>query len=628
MNDHRLISFLLVILGLAVTLTMQLNNGLPGNAPLYLLPLFAAALITLIALNAGALIGRLIGLPLRTSEELLVGLLVLSSWVILLGSFHALYPLSVLVPLLLLLLTRHPRVHLIRTTAFLDDARAFFHQSSRWEITLCALIALGLSWGLLGALTMPMGMDALTYHLALPDQYIIRRSITPPTLGAYYLYWQQFEMACVPLLLLDRSGQSVNLINFLLLLIIARGCYRIGKIAGGREAGLLAAAAVASSPLILKLVDLTKNDLFATALVVGAALALLEHRPRSHRLFGLLAGGALATRPTAAFAVLPLFALLAWTDRRRLPTAVALAAILPGFWCLRNIYWLGTPLADGFYHDHVAGALSWSRHMPTGWSAPLAALHHLILAGFTRFSDGTDGPFGPLLLILVPAAFLVPTCRSQSRFSHRAFACAGLLGIALWSVAGRGQARFLLPLLITWSAFGAAVFVLPVRSMRLVLAVSLALTLGTAIALTESEDHVLAFLSRIRPVSDHMIFFLDTYPLQVAANHRLPVDACVATVGEAELFYLHRRTDYSGYWEPNRILSLADRSSSPEQLRTILRAHGYTHLLYNPRILALLVARGRTPAPPPTAVFRLEEMLRACPTVVRDRRFGAAVHEL
>jgi len=124
-------------------------------------------------------------------------------------------------------------------------------------------------------------------------------------------------------------------------------------------------------------------------------------------------------------------------------------------------------------------------------------------------------------------------------------------------------------------------------------------------------------VSRSQPLVDRMKFHLSTFPLQVAADRRLPATATVAVAGESALFYLHRRTDFNGPREPNRILTWAAASATPGQLRATLRAHGYTHILFNPR-----------GCPPDADVARLTDLLRACPSVARDENQGSAVYEL
>lgn len=151
----------------------------------------------------------------------------------------------------------------------------------------------------------------------------------------YSLFLSVFYFAFGPSLLL------APVLNALLGAVVTGATHRIGWHFTTLGRARLAAALVALHPGLIAYSSLVMSEVLATALLLGAGLALLWS-PRQLRGFliaGLLLGLAVLVRP-ASLLVLPLFALMGekpWTRallRTAAAGAVALVVVLP--WTYRN----------------------------------------------------------------------------------------------------------------------------------------------------------------------------------------------------------------------------------------------------------------------------------------------------
>jgi hypothetical protein len=628
----------------------------------YLLDLGRPLLVAIVALIVAAGIGRIIsdrlggdGHPCR---EILLGFLGLGAWYFLAGSLLGLSPLVLHLPLLGLLLFRPDRWRAaFRTTRNLsteDDP------ASPWTTRIGIA---GVIVAILAASAPPLGMDALTYHLGLPDQYQLRGSTVPVATNAYHLYWQQAEMAFIPLVRFDPSGRGVGLFIAALWIVGLAGLAALARRLGGSPG--LALLVGATSPLAIELVALTKPDLIVLALLAWGARSLLDRTngaaaggqavpsafcdilslPRTlaparppapgmalfggaRRIAALLLGGAIAVKPSAGLIALPLWLVFLGRDRTnqdgtagqgdspsRPYVETALLAALPILWIGRNLLASGRALPGGYEVTLLDAA-----------RGPLEALLHLARAAVVHLRDGTDGPYGPLLLL----AFIAAIMRLRQAGSlERRLVAAGIIGALLWLVAGKGQARLFLPIFIAWIpslAIAWRSLRITAKSLILLLAV---ISLATGLLILEEEHAPIRLAIGAIAPEHHATAWLDSHGLQEKANRLLPPEAAIFAIGEAELFPLHRRAEYDGYWEPSRVLAWAHEAHDPAEVLARLRVEGFTHVLYNPGLLERLAARGLMPAPPcgrDQAV--VDEAIMSLPPVVVDLERGIEIRSL
>jgi hypothetical protein len=598
-NPARTRAILLLLpVAVASSALFQFESGFPESLAGIVRAIGLVALFSASALIVGDAWTRSLSLEAPSHERLIAGILFLSIWPLLIGSFGLLYPALLAAPTLILPILGYRRLAaLMREEAGI--VRNHLKADGPVESFLLVVIFAASAWGLLSVLVPPIGLDAPSYHLGLPMQYLLNHSVVPPDDMGYYLYWQQFEMAILPLVALDESGMTANAAGFPVFAALLMAVGLLAREHGGKRAGLIAVAAVAASPLVLLLLSYTKNDLLAAAaFLVGVRRIVRSTSDRANLIAGgLLLGGALAVKPTAIFAVGPalLFAMVA--HRRSIRTLAALipsAALLPSYWAVRNLVWTRAtvlppnielnPGDGGMFIDHI-------RHLGST---------------FMRFhAEYIDGPIGAAPLVLLVAA--IALSRNRLAGVRTIFA----LGFLLWMLFGNGQSRFLIPVIL----FGAAAGARRVAESGPIMAAALICLslqgLGATVRLHQLYSPFLLVHTGSIGSDEFVRHWIGSYPLQKAAAQRLPEDARIASVGEPRLFYLRRRALWDSYWETSRVLEVAHATHDPRHLAAALTGAGFTHLLYDGSNFDAAVAGGGT-RPPPCAADTpaLESMLR------------------
>jgi hypothetical protein len=655
----RFLGVLIAVAGLCLAAALQQGAGLPRDARMIYHPLLCALAATWMCVILGGGVERLTGGKIGISRRFLSGLCLLSIWPIVLhhaGLFQERWLMAPLVagPVVgVALLLRRSRAVAGDATNAGDAARP--ELEGLLDAAPAFLTGVALLWGALSVAAPPTGMDTLTYHLGLPSQYLVRGSISPPDSLGYYFYWQLYEMAVLPLVAADPSGIAANLFGWPIFAALVVGCRQLGRLLGGSRAGWLAAAAAATSPVILIVLTETKNDILAAALVVSGVTAWLEHdRPgsilvRRVALGAFFLGGALAVKPTTAFVVAPLLLLEAWRARAQVFRLAALAPILllPSYWAIRNLIMVGHPLAPNIVASvPLAGGL---------FDGIPGRLAHLASSFFVFIPFNIDGPLGPALLVLsVAAAFGLADLRPgladrRSRTEperppspatgHCASPRAEIAGVAIaallfWVLAGRGQARFLLPAILLAASSGAAWIAASGRKTAGALLVAVAVTMGTSVRLIEAHTGFLMLQSGVMSSDRFVDRWVNTWRIQKAANQALPRDVDIISIGGGRHFPLKRRVISDGYWERSRVLEHAhDHNHDPGELHGWLREKGFEYVMNNPASLNVTISMGEV-APPrcPLDTETLDVMLQSdsyCrPVLVDPRDSQLTIHEL
>ncbi len=621
-----------LLLGATATLTtlaLVLDSREAPALAAALRPLLAAVIGLAATLTIGGLIGARTARADAWSDRFVLGYLAVSLWIMLIGFLGLLGAATAALPLgfafLAMLPGRRP----------FSSVSEFSIPRELPSLLVVVTASIAFLWALSASFLPPAEMDALVYHLWLPDQYLIQGTILPANLSPYGHFPHLYELGLAPLLILDRTGTAANLFGALSFAALAHQCAlladgRAGELDERRRAAgrLWIAAAVLTSPILVNLVAFTKNDLFACAVAIAASRALLEGRMG---MAGWLTGAAFAVKATTAFLLGPLALVLFIESRPRLlPVArfLAAATTLPALWMARSFLLSG----ELFPRALLSGQAPYSQfphalpNLPHGLAGPVNDLHHLLSSFFQTFINGTDGPIGPFLLVLCLLAAL-----EAGRDNRPALLATitGFLGVGLWSLLGNHQARYLLPLVVFGASVGAASLPFRPRWLRFS-AVALVVVSGySAVMLVDREVGFLRVHSGAVPLASYMTRALDSYRVQVAGDRLLPSEAYVLAVGEAALFHLHRKSRYSTFWEPELALAMAEECGDSETLRQRLRERGFTHVLYNPVILEQLYATRRKSRPSsPAGRILLEGMLSRSERLVYDVESRAGIYRL
>lgn len=322
--------------------------------------------------------------------------------------------------------------------------------------------------------------DALNYHLAMPNLYLLRGRIGPTPENSYS------GVPSIPMMLFgqalagDSWGIAARLVHLGFLAAVL-GALRgaAGRLGCARSAPA-AAALFALSPVVMSEATRTSTGLEWTLFQVAAFHAFVaaagERRGSPSRRGWLLVAGsalgfALATKYLAAAAALGLLAGAVWLAARREegaePLSAGEAALLFGSaglwlspWLVRNAVWYGNPVYPMF-HSWFRSPGPWApdwRRVSGGGLDPAfllspAYVKEWLLHPFlwSRSEAEFGGAFGPAFLTLAPLPFVG---RLGPRGRLWAVLCA-----ASWlplSVVAHGVTRYMVPGLACAALLGAA----------------------------------------------------------------------------------------------------------------------------------------------------------------------------
>lgn len=458
-----------------------------------------------------------------------------------------------------------------------------------WLALPCLLL---LALLLAAALTPPAQYDNLVYHLAVPAWYLQQGGLAPLRDALYGHFPLLGSFTALPLIALAPAA-GITFWFCLLGLLFPLSLELLLAGSAPAQWRWLLRWLLLTVPLVLYLLTSVVYDLLLAAMLFAAYDLWRRHGGRGAVLpCGLLIGGALSLKYTAALYLLPLFPLLlaarprAW---RALGAALLLAGLVLAPWLLRNWRDTGCPLAPfgmpltaglrGFYAEvNHPRAL---QELPRWW-LELSALRADPLAGFLP---------AVALLLLLPAAVCAArrrragcSARVRRTWSLVAYALAVL---ALWLVTSGTNIRFALP----------AILLLCVAVIMPALARNRFPRLLRSIALAAGGLQVMLLLlvfpfMELLPAAGLGLVDDDTYLRQVTVNpcidairaaNALPAAGKVLFTGEHRAFYCTRPHVAGSVFDTDHLAAWTQAAASAEELRAVLRAQGISTVLYNVR---------------------------------------------
>jgi len=308
--------------------------------------------------------------------------------------------------------------------------------------------------GLLRALAPDPCVDALTYHLAVPELWLQGHRYAAEGTSFAHQFPSLAECVYAPAVVwrFEALPPWLNLAPFLGAVALLAGR---AAAAGGAAAGWLAAALVLAFGMTGYHLALAKNDLAAAAYPV-AGLALLLRGPRggwiaaSGLLFGAGAavkfnGGLLAAVGALGVAASP-------RTRRSFAAWMALAALAPVPWLVRNWIMFGDPvwpalsavIPGALWDEESVRAVAAMRH-----GVPLQEVPGRILRAF----PGALMEFSPVIALAFPAVII-----GWRRPGVAALAGFGFAGAAACYAAMPAEwHRLALPCFVAWAAATAVI---------------------------------------------------------------------------------------------------------------------------------------------------------------------------
>lgn len=468
------------------------------------------------------------------------------------------------------------------------------------------LVAAIAAMNLVGSLGPDLFSDALVYHMAGPQYWLIHHRLVAIPKVLHSQFPQGMEMLyTVGLALADeRLG---HLINWLMGLATAAGiaafCRR--RFPDSPSAGPLAALMWYGAPLVSLNTWLTGVEIGLAAYAWFALWAALEGWPATA---GLLAGFAMGCKYPGLYpAAMTGLALAAmpgdWRARgRRLLLYGVVASLTVAPWLARNLADTGNPvypfLQRVFPSDISPESLN--NLVAENRNVPLRSpLEYFTLPWRITQSERIFGQFiGPLFLSLLPLLFL----RSPSPAPRVGrISPLGLYTVVYWLVGSfaTSEMRFFLPFLAVMAILLARRLAAVTGAWRVAL---LAVVLGgSAHNLYWIAAHIYnaggwrvalgvetksSFLSRAQAWYPGPY-----YPLAEYANTRLPESARLLFVGEERTFYFQRDLVTNSEHDESPLIVWLRAAKSGDDLHRILTENRLTHIVVSVRRIGRVLGR-------------------------------------
>jgi hypothetical protein len=358
--------------------------------------------------------------PLSLVASALLGQGVTALLMLALGSVGLLRPPVVLGAVIVALLVLHREV----MSLFSAARRLTLPGRLLPRVAVGAWVILGLVMVLL-ALAPPWEWDTLTYHQALPLEFLRSGAIRLPPDNFHIALIGVAQLASLPLLAagLEAGPALASVASYFL---VAGAMVGAARVVGDEDAGWWSTLFLLGVPGFLLVATTARIDVtFAAALLIAhtlVALAVVRREPSTLVIaavcFGL-AGGMKVPGLAYAAACAPL-ALFWWKDRLTLARSLGAFAVALGPWLLKNALLLGAP----FYPLGTAARLEpWlariagSKSIPAGFDLSVFAQLGESRTTFNLWDaffnpglltiEGEGRFYGlPLVLLLLPIALL------------------------------------------------------------------------------------------------------------------------------------------------------------------------------------------------------------------------------
>jgi 4-amino-4-deoxy-L-arabinose transferase-like glycosyltransferase len=474
------------------------------------------------------------------------------------------------------------------------------------------------------ALLPPTGWDALVYHLQGPRLYLEAHRLVAVPENLYLNWPAQVEMLFTWGMLL-KDDTLAKLLNWALWLLVAAMIYALGRRTMNERVGEWAMALWAAVPLAAGLAGVAYVDLGLTAFVLAAFYAFMRWSESQHDgcliVSALLAGFAMATKYTAvtwAGLLILLFVYYAWRHQRRragwiliravLFAVVAGLVVLP--WLIKNWVVTGNPV-----YPFLFGGVGWNaiREAWLYWPGQsysqnlldYLALPWLMTVLGTAATPAFDATIGPLLLCLVPLAFLF---RGRPRAVNYGLVLVAaqyaLFAVTIWRYLYLAQSRLVLaifPFLCLAAAYAFVNLSLWDRSQfRLSWTVGVVVTLVIVVTLLTGvhaflAQRPLAQLIGLEADQDYLGRKLGYHVVAMRfTNDDLPAESRTMYMWEPRAY--HGQSQALADPTLDNLSQLRVRHGDAGQALTALRANGFTHFLLQRSGLEFLqLPQGRAP---------------------------------
>jgi hypothetical protein len=494
----------------------------------------------------------------------------------------------------------------------LAQLRADLRRPSAVARGLAIMSGLFVLFGLMGSLAPTVDNDSLSYHLGAPALFVHHGGLVyvPTNLWTNTPLFAEMVYA-VGLAVMGQTLARLFVFGWYVSVIV--GAYELCRAHVARRHALVAAAILASTPVVAILTSTALNDGALLAYELGALYALCSFwrsgRPGWLALATVLAGSAASVKYYGWLVLVIVIGGGAMRALRREgmrgwlrwgPACMALGVALPGTWLLRNYVNTGNPVHPMLFS--VFGSETWDGGLVQGYQAHMQSfgLRHEgwvglvkapVMATLDNDRFGSAIGIGPLFLILSPLA-IVGAAGAPRRWWF--FVGTSLALYVFWGLTYQAL-RFLLPGLAMWTlvvvgAMGRIDGRYPAASrlIQLVVLVGVALNWAWFVRVQDQMFRPYTGLFGAASRRAYIAQRVASYRSIEYANQRLASGAKLLFVGEWRTFYTQVPFAADTGPDPTLICGYVDSSRSVEEIQRRLRTDGFTHVLYSPDGLDLL----------------------------------------
>lgn len=469
------------------------------------------------------------------------------------------------------------------------------------DLAALAALLLAMLLNLAGTLSPEIFYDALVYHLAVPNYYVLKHGITPMPYNFYSdLPFTHGMLYCAALLL--KGEILAKFVNYGAGLLTAGAVLALGARYFSLRAGLWAAAIFYTVDHAMLASWATGTEallMFFSTLALYSVLNRDEENKRWLWLAACFCGLAMGVKYTGFFTAAGVMLAYAWQDRAR-PAAVIrnlalftlTASLFVGPWLVKNYLYQGNPVFPFALGLFGAGQQADPQKLGEfiGHAAQIGPLKPLSwLLTHWRVTMGqvpNSEYFSPLFLLLLPGAFLLSGPAGAALSGLWIFFLTVWGG---WSVSST-MVRFLMPAYPAAGLIMAACLFSPGhKALKGALKAAALLVCFTGLYWA-----VLIFYSqgRWRPLTgavtaeDYLSHTQPTYPYSGYSglkfmNEKTAPGAKVLLIGDERSYYLKKDFIVSSVYDRTAVVEYAAASKDGEDLYARLRADGVTHLLLN-----------------------------------------------
>ena len=470
------------------------------------------------------------------------------------------------------------------------------------ELAALAVLLLAMLLNLAGALSPEIFYDALVYHLAVPNYYVIKHGLSPMPYNFYsnlpFTHGMLYSAA-----LLIKGEALAKFVNYGAGVFTAGAVLALGARFFSVRAGLWGAFifyTVCHAMIASWSAGTEALLMFFSTLALYAVLNRKEGGMRWFWLAACFSGLAMGVKYTGLFTAAGVMLTYAWPERRN-PGAVIknlalftlVASVFVAPWLIKNYLYKGNPVfpfAPGLFaadqysdpqklkefigHASQMGPLKLLPWLTTPWKITMGQVSN-------------SECFSPLFILLLPVAFLLSGPAGPALTGLWVFFLSVWAG---WSVSST-MVRFLMP------AYPAAGLIMAVYLfspghglLKKVLKAAV-----FAVCLTSLYWAGLIFYSqgRWRPLTgavaaeDFLAHTQQTYPNSSYSglrfiNDKTGPDAKVLLLGDERSYYLKKDFVVSSVYDKTAAVEYAAASKDGEDLYARLKADGITHILINP----------------------------------------------